>query len=295
MCEHLQTLGLFVSCWVFFSLVSPGISWSELFLLSSMKRGIKKKCILDPFWSNSSRSAPCEFFKNPEMPSLYRICCTWWYKNRKSGLMWNKIHSQHMGECKERLGVAYWESDRQSASRFSVLSPPLVWHPHKIGPSPLCCSWRVKSLTCSRNFFSFSPAQKCSRRPHPNTVLCLFICPSSLHSSLPFLFHQLRRPPAAPPRRPFLCVLLWNGALLHHTALLARSLFHSSFFFVPHSLPLSLSGWELIWEAQLPVDCPQRTPGHNRRNKKNKERKKTLRPMWRLLGVTLFMLSTETL
>ncbi len=28
--------------------------------------------------------------------------------------------------------------------------------------------------------------------------------------------------------------------------------------------PLFLSGWELIWEAQLLVGCPQRTPNHNK-------------------------------
>lgn len=97
--------------------------------------------------------------------------------------------------------------------------------------------------------------------------------------------------------QPAALLSLWNGALFHHTALLACSLFHSSFFFFfkllfPTLSLFPVSGWELIWEAQLPVGRPQRAWGHNRPRGGKRE---TLANMATTRRDFIYVKSTDTL
>lgn len=94
------------------------------------------------------------------------------------------------------------------------------------------------------------PPQKCCHQTHPNRMMWLLSPPH--HSPIAKLLtvtSSLFR---------LLFAVKWSPTQSHSSVgLLCISL--SCFF-----IRLFLSGWELIWEVQLLVDCPQRTPGHSK-------------------------------
>lgn len=105
---------------------------------------------------------------------------------------------------------------------------------------PAVQHWRVQSPTCS--CISCHCTKETSHRPHPNAVLHLL--------SLTVLSYSCS---VSCDPFPLQCFLLWNEALLSHTALLACSLFHCLFFFflVPSlalagSLSERLSCWSTV-------------------------------------------------
>lgn len=167
--------------------------------------------------------------------------------------LWNGEHPQHISRGRGLVRVS--QSDRQIAPQ---LSPPLVW-PNL--PSLQCstegCSHQhaLTTLACAKN----------SHRLYPNTILCLSSPPLQNYSLIPNLST------ATPSLNPFRCAFYCEMEPFSITYSTAGPLFISLVFFFMFLCSLSLSGWELICEAQLLVDCPQRTPGHNRKKKQNKK------------------------
>lgn len=152
----------------------------------------------------------------------------------------NDILSTH--QQSERGSRAETNTETESACQHSaLLSPLFVWNQTNL--PPLQCGTEGCSHRHAPATFSYSPPLKSSHRPYLNTVLC-FLSPHPHQLSLPSLFCWLRPPPSSA------CFLLWNGALLNHTALLACSLFHSSFFCsLSSSLAASLSERLSCWST----------------------------------------------
>lgn len=128
-----------------------------------------------------------------------------------------------------RLAVAHRQKVMQTDRERSAFSACCRRHYSETKlVFPAVRHWRLQSPTCSHNFLPPTHPQKA-----PTGHILILCCAFYLHpppTSLPFPFCCLRPPPSSA------CFSLWNGALLNHTALLACSLFHSSFFVPPLSL-----------------------------------------------------------
>lgn len=126
---------------------------------------------------------------------------------------------------------------------------------------PAVQHWRMQPPTCSHNF------RLCKKLPQAVSyyyIVPFIPAPPQNYSLIPNLST------ATPSPNPFRCAFYCEMEPFSITYSAAGPLFISLVFFLMFFCSLSLSGWELICEAQLLVDCPQRTPGHNRK-KQNKK------------------------
>lgn len=140
------------------------------------------------------------------------------------------------------------QTGRVHLSIQCLLSPTLEWD-----QTCLPCSAALKgAVTDMLSQLSPIPPPKSSHRPYPNTMLCLLSPPPHQHSPIRILLT------ATSSLFRLLFTVKWSPSQSHSAAGL---LFISLVLFFPPFL----SGWELIWEAQLLVGCPQRTPGHNKK------------------------------
>lgn len=148
------------------------------------------------------------------------------------------LHTSYTSANREGERGSEWFTDKQNDRQgecISAFSACCHHHYSETDQTCLSCSAALKgAVTDMLLQLSHPPSSHPQKAPTGCIlILCCAFYPRPPTSTLPFPFCWRRPPPSSA------CFLLWNGAFLNHTALLACSLFHSSFFC---SLSFSLAG-----------------------------------------------------
>lgn len=164
-------------------------------------------------------------------------------------------HHQHNSKGRE----AESGSDRQTLTTINVTATKLT--------SPAVRHRRVQS-TC---FSTLLPPLQGAPTGHILILHCASYPRLPQYSPIPILSTAPPQPRPPPVASFFFYCEMEPFSI---TQCCWPALYFTHLFFL---FSLFFSGCKLIWEAQLLVDCPQRTPGHNRKKKKtNNNNKKPL-------------------